>query len=335
MRPYYEQDGITIYHGDCVEVMSSLAPVDLILTDPPYFRVKNEPWDRAWSSASAFLGWLGGVADSWADTIKPNGSLYCFASPAMSARVEVLVRERFNVMNRIRWMKRNGWHRKAERETLRSYLSPWEEIIFAEQYGSDVAALGGSGYAARCAEVRGFVFEPLREYLDGERMRSGTSSAECNEACGNQMAGHYFTRSQWALPTEKNYLRLRTLFNNGTNGEYLRKDYEELRKDYEELRRPFNVTADEDAYDVWNFETVAPNAAKHPCEKPQPLLAHAINKSTRPGAVVLDTFMGTASTLDAARMCGRRAIGIDANEEYCEIAAERLAQEVFDFGGGA
>lgn len=36
MTPYYEQDGITIYHGDCREVLPSLASVDLVLTDPPY-----------------------------------------------------------------------------------------------------------------------------------------------------------------------------------------------------------------------------------------------------------------------------------------------------------
>ena len=36
VQPYYEQDGITIYHGDCREIMPSLAPVDLVLTDPPY-----------------------------------------------------------------------------------------------------------------------------------------------------------------------------------------------------------------------------------------------------------------------------------------------------------
>lgn len=36
MKPYFERDGITIYHGDCREVLPTLAPVDLVLTDPPY-----------------------------------------------------------------------------------------------------------------------------------------------------------------------------------------------------------------------------------------------------------------------------------------------------------
>ena len=36
MKPYYDQDGITIYHGDCRDVLPTLDPVDLVLTDPPY-----------------------------------------------------------------------------------------------------------------------------------------------------------------------------------------------------------------------------------------------------------------------------------------------------------
>jgi len=36
MKPYYDSDGITIYHGDCRDILPSLPKVDLVLTDPPY-----------------------------------------------------------------------------------------------------------------------------------------------------------------------------------------------------------------------------------------------------------------------------------------------------------
>jgi len=53
-----------------------------------------------------------------------------------------------------------------------------------------------------------------------------------------------------------------------------------------------------------------------------------VDALTKPGQVVLDPFAGTGTTLRAAKDAGRKAIGIEIEERYCEIAAKRCAQEV-------
>lgn len=68
--------------------------------------------------------------------------------------------------------------------------------------------------------------------------------------------------------------------------------------------------------------------ANHPTEKPVSLIRHFIELSTSARDLVLDPFMGSGTTLVAAKLAGRRATGIEINERYCEIAANRLRQGV-------
>jgi site-specific DNA-methyltransferase (adenine-specific) len=336
-----------LINGDCLVEMAKLPDksVDLILTDPPYFKVKSDAWDRQWEKPTEFLGWLDQIAEQWQRILKPNGSLYCFASPQMAARVECQIMERFKVLNAVVWAKNHTKAGSIARRTcvadLRSFFPEQERIIFAEHYGADNMAKGEAGYAAKCDELRGFLFEPLRAYLVAERDRAGHTTKTICQALKCTTASHYFSKSQWALPTEKHYQSMRELFNGSGLHEYLRKDYEylrkdyedlrkdyeDLRKDYEDLRRPFGVSSSQPFTDVWTFEPVMRYPGKHPCEKPQDLMRHIISASSRPGAVVLDCFMGSGSTGKACQELGRNFIGIELDADYFKKASAYINEE--------
>ncbi len=71
----------------------------------------------------------------------------------------------------------------------------------------------------------------------------------------------------------------------------------------------------------------------HPTPKPLVLMEQLIERC--PAGIVADPFAGAGSTLLAARSLGRRAVGVEIEERYCELIARRLDQGVLDFGGAA
>jgi site-specific DNA-methyltransferase (adenine-specific) len=79
---------------------------------------------------------------------------------------------------------------------------------------------------------------------------------------------------------------------------------------------------------VWRIPAGASFGSRHPAVMPIELAVRAIRLSTWPGETVVDCFAGTGTTLVAAKILGRRAVGVELSERYCEIAAGRLAQGV-------
>jgi DNA modification methylase len=79
---------------------------------------------------------------------------------------------------------------------------------------------------------------------------------------------------------------------------------------------------------IRNIPKIIPKAQDHPTPKPIELVAYFIRLHSRINDVVLDPFMGMGPALIAAKQLGRKAIGIEIEEKYCEIAVKRLSQEV-------
>lgn len=208
VAPYYKHEGITIYHGDCREILPTLEPVDLVLTDPPY-----------------------GM--------------------------------KFDVG-------------KLQRVGLPKY--EWHHVEHAGLWWmNDVLALrkptvlfGANAYASKLPDHPGWIV--WDKQCDGFTIGSPAELA-------------------WT-----NYLKNLRMF----------------RLNY----RGFTTESD---------------PKEHPMQKPAKLIRWILALEETPKGSVLDPFMGSGTTLRAAKDLGRKAIGIEIEERYCEIAAKRMSQEVLNF----
>lgn len=230
MTPYYEADGVVIYHGDALEIAPDLPSVDLAIFDPPFFMpaqhyAARSQWARAWGDTAILRRWWAGVLDTLGSRLSGTASAFVFCDDESYPVFYPECYTRFHALSALVWNKgRIGMG------------SPWRH-------------------------AHEFVLHARK------------------------------VESKWR----------------GSGGES----------------------------DVLAFAPTPSAERFHPVSKPNALLAKLIGVTTDEGDLVLDPFMGGGSTLDAARSLGRRAIGIEIEERYCEIAAKRLSQQVLDFNGAA
>ncbi|MDP6010166.1 MAG: site-specific DNA-methyltransferase [Candidatus Poseidoniaceae archaeon] len=81
---------------------------------------------------------------------------------------------------------------------------------------------------------------------------------------------------------------------------------------------------------IWSFNTESAKRVKHPAPFPVELPRRCIEMYSFAGDVVLDPFLGSGSTAIAAIRTGRRYVGVDISQEYCEIAKSRIDAEVLE-----
>lgn len=213
---YYEKDGIQIWHGDCRDVLPTLGPVDLVLTDPPY----------------------GIGADSQA-----------FQNS----------RQRGSAAARSRDYGPASWDAHP----------PDKETICEVAHAGRNAIIWGGNY---------FTLWPSAAWLVWDKDNGSNGYADCELAWTNLPIACRRKRYRWM----------------GMLQEHAGDDKEE------------------------RF---------HPTQKPLPLMRWCL-ELVPGGQTVLDPFMGSGTTLRAAKDLGRKAIGIELEEKWCEVAAKRMSQSV-------
>ena len=238
MKPYYQEAGITIYHGDCREILPMLGPVDLVLTDPPYLtdacqvpiRGKGV-WVRQVDSRSVGMPW--GYSLDWIDLVS---------------------------------------------------TSHWVVFCNYRMLGGVCSALDAKGKMSAVFTWR---------KLNAPRMTRPVPRLDCEFIA-------------WARIGEASCCRMG--------------QFDSLVLDVPMPQA--GCFADER---ILEYDS---GAAAHPTQKPLAVVAPFV---ARLDGLILDPFAGTGTTLVAARLQGRKAIGIEIEEKYCELAARRLSQQVLDF----
>jgi site-specific DNA-methyltransferase (adenine-specific) len=236
--PYYSDGLVTIYHGDCREILSGLSGVDLFFTSPPYNLGTSTGGIHAGSLAAVKL------ADGYAS----------YGDDMPQDEYDDWQREVVGLM--------------------------WDSL-------SDTGAIF---YNHKPRSMNGTVVLPTI-YGDGLPLRQVII---WNRETGLNFSPTFFLpKCEWIMVWAKSGWSL----------------------------------IDRSASQVGDVWTIRPeNSQRHPAPFPLALPKRAIAATT--AALVCDPFMGSGTTLRAAKDLGRRAVGIEIEERYCEAAVARLAQEV-------
>lgn len=299
--------------GDCLELMKEIPDksIDLVIADPPYYRIDSNSWDRQWRTFNDYLAWLELRVLEIKRVLKDNGSFYIFGDDHRIAYIQVMLDKYFTFLNHLIWYKRNNQSIKGAENSCRRFACVSERILFyslQDQTGLETIKLDVDN------------FKPLRQYFKDFQDALVISKAEIVEKIGQQ-ADHCFRwgSSQWDLPTKETYLKLCEL---PLKYEFVRKEYEDLRKEYEDLRRPFYY---QHTYEIIDIPIINQNDnTPHSTTKPLKLVEKLIKASSNQEAVVLDPFLGSGTTLEACMNLDRNCIGFEIDSQWEPIYKKRL-----------
>jgi site-specific DNA-methyltransferase (adenine-specific) len=298
----------------------------LIAADPPYFGKVDAAWDNDFDGYEAFLGFLDSVFAQWAPVMIERGTAGWWCAPDFAWHIEGLLRKRFAVFNHIVWYKGDDLGTTVSVEEMRRWRPRSERLLLCEMLHSPDALLASFNAKTTHIAARS-AYSAIIERMAGWRKQAGISLAEIDKCLGTKgMAGHYFTPSQWALPTPEAWSRLQPLFAaRGVDiGEHSaqRCEFDAQRCEFDAQRREFD--AQQAKTDVWHMS--APRGQErngHPTPKPLELMVKIVGAHSRREDLVADPFLGSGTTLIAAEQLGRKCYGMEISPAYCDVIVNR------------
>lgn len=354
MTPYYQNDAVTLYHGDALAVLADLpdASVDAVITDPPYaLEFMGRKWD-GWDSPAAFQQWCEAWARECLRLLKPGGHLLAFGGTRTWHRLATAVEDAgFEIRDSIAWLNSQGFPKSADQGK-----SGWNGWGTSLKPAFEPVTVGRKPF-------RGTLKKNLLEYrtgalnIDGCRIGANGRALRAHTGSGN--ARSIFGIGGSAATGTTNLGRWPTnVALDGTQADAL--DAEAgpsvpagnttpVRRNVESGYGGFGTgtfglhPAMQDAGDtrvsrffpVFRYQPKAPrherpiiNGVAHPTVKPLALMQWLIRLVTPPGGVVLEPFAGSGTTLEAALAEGFACIGVEREADYLPLIMTRIAKPV-------
>ncbi|EMO7593061.1 site-specific DNA-methyltransferase [Salmonella enterica] len=298
-----------LHHGDCLDIMPTLEPgsVDLIVCDPPYGTMKGMS-THSWSAGDT----------QWDNAIKPealfaacervlrvNGTLVLFAMEPYTSRLITQAHSNLPFSYRMVWKKEHFGNPLIARNAPVSYFE--DILVFFKKYETNL-------------------MNPLREYSRRVKAFTRATAAQVGRVLGHRGADHFWRADtvQFSLPTRSTYEQLTAAYNLSAMPGFM--TYDEMK--HSEMALPGRVfRLPPGKNHKSNILEYARDREKyHPTQKPVALLEDLIQTWSNPGDTVLDFTMGSGSTGVACIRAGRRFIGIEKEQKYFDIAADRISR---------
>jgi site-specific DNA-methyltransferase (adenine-specific) len=338
LTPYYDAEGITIYHGCSADILPHLSGLDACVTDPPYgLSFMGKAWDYDVPTAALWAACLA--------AIKPGAHLLAFAGTRTQHRMAVNIEDAgFDIRDMIAWVYGQGFPKSLNVGTA-TQDPRWNGWGTALKPALEPITLARKPFAGTVAQN---VLEHGTGAINVDGCRVGgeshpvmvRTSTVVNATCvsgvstGATASGEVTTLGRFpANLIHDGSEDVTSAFPFSKDGRYVGRN-----RDTEQTGGMFRLkplttdvfyggagSAARFFYCAKASKSDRGEGNTHPTVKPLALMRYLVRLVCRPGGVVLDPFMGSGTTLLAARLEGMRAVGIEREEKYCEIAARRLA----------